>query len=255
MTTSQSSPFIRNLASSSRTTRDRALTQLRTYLTHKKDFSDLDFLKLWKGLFFSMWMSDKPKSQQRLAIDLGSLFQVLYSSEENFLGFARAFWQTMSREWGGIDALRMDKFLFLVRRVVGEGFAFVASKGWKKEGLLERYLAVLEEVPLSVRDVKVPNGLRFHVVDIWVDELEKADAEHKAPVQLVLTPLRVLSKESPTKSVRKRVGEALEDERLGEWEGGLEKKPVEEESTFVEGKASNLVEAESEDEEFTGFED
>ncbi|KFY09955.1 hypothetical protein V491_07875 [Pseudogymnoascus sp. VKM F-3775] len=60
--------------------------------------------------------------------------------------------------------------------------------------------------------------MRYHVIDVWVDELERAGglAEKRKGVELevLLKPLEVLAKESPTKSVRKKCKEALADERL-----------------------------------------
>ena len=51
-----------------------------------------------------MWMSDRPKVQRQLAVDLASLVDVL--PEESVIPFLDAFWKTMAREWNGIDALR-----------------------------------------------------------------------------------------------------------------------------------------------------
>ena len=82
---------------SDRKTRDSALTSLQTYLQRSTPFTELDFLKLWKGLFFCMWMSDKPLTQQRLARDLADLLHVL-RGKENFLRFVDAFWKTVARE-------------------------------------------------------------------------------------------------------------------------------------------------------------
>ena len=191
-----------------------------------------------------MWMSDKPLTQQRLARDLADLLIVL-QGEENFLGFVRAFWQTMAREWAGIDALRMDKFLYLVRCYVGKGFEVVGRGEWEDEESLEGYLGVLKEVPLNVRDAKIPNGLRFHVVDVYVDELEKVDTKRTAPVEKILAPLRRLGEDSLTKAVRMRVQEALEDERLRDWKG----------ARTTDGVQSEDDGNEDEDEEFGGFGD
>lgn len=49
-------------------------------------------------------MSDRPRTQQRLAIDLAGLVDVL--PDENVVPFLEAFWNTMAREWNGIDVLR-----------------------------------------------------------------------------------------------------------------------------------------------------
>ena len=51
-----------------------------------------------------MWMSDRARTQQRLAADLAGLVDVL--PDENALPFLRAFWITIAREWTGIDVLR-----------------------------------------------------------------------------------------------------------------------------------------------------
>lgn len=163
-----------------------------------------------------MWMSDKPLNQQRLARDLADLCNVL-NGKENFLGFVRAFWKTMAREWGGIDALRMDKFLYLVRCYVGKGFECVGKRNWDDEELVDAYLEILEDVPMNVTDARIPNGLRYHVIDVYVDELDKMDTDRTAPLEKLLVPLRKLGQESLTKAVRLRVQEALENERLKDW--------------------------------------
>ena len=229
-----------------RKTRDRALSSLRTYLSRSAAFSALDFLKLWKGLFFCMWMSDKPLNQQRLARDLADLVDVL-KGDDNVWGFVDAFWKTMAREWSGIDALRMDKYLYLVRCYLAKGFEVVAREGWRDEGV-ERLSGVLEATPLDARDAKIPNGLRFHVVDIFVDELDKVDTERSAPVEKMLTPVRKLGKETITKAVRTRVKEALEDERLQDWQGT---RSGGEEDSQSEGDGA----MEEDEDEFGGFDD
>jgi ribosomal RNA-processing protein 1 len=162
-----------------------------------------------------MWHSDRPLPQQALASSLASLPLSIFP--DNRIPFLRAFWQTMAREWTGIDVLRMEKFLLLVRRYVGTTFELCAQSGWESE-VVKAQLAVMDEVPLNVEDMRLPNGLRFHVIDIFVDELERAGAleEGRKGVELevLLEPLRRLAKESPTKAVRIKAKEALADERL-----------------------------------------
>ena len=234
-TVQPSNPFVKQLASSGtfpsevsylnhatdslkldRKIRDRALSSLRTYLHRAAPFSPLDLLKLWKGLFYCMWMSDKPRTQQALARDLAGLLDAIIS-KQNLLGFVNAFWKTIAREWGNIDALRMDKYLYLVRCYVGKGFEVVAKNEWADAELLKEYLAVLGAVPLDARDSTIPNGLRYHVIDIYVDELDKVDTDRSVPLEEILRPLKQLGSDSRTKPVTKRVKEALEDERLADW--------------------------------------
>jgi len=193
-----------------------------------------------------MWMSDKPRNQQQLARDLADLVHVL-PNRENFLVFVDGFWQTMSREWASIDALRMDKFLYLVRCYVQEGFQYVRRTGWDVT-LVEEYMTVLETTPFELRSVRIPNGLRYHVVDLYVDELDKADEDSTAPVERLIAPMRKMAKDSPNKAARKRTTEALDDARLGNWKS---RKEIAEESEEEEGEN----EEEGEDGEFGGFDD
>ncbi|KAI4267303.1 MAG: hypothetical protein LQ337_008420, partial [Flavoplaca oasis] len=48
----QETPFVKQLASSDRKIREDALEKIRSYLLYKRDLSELDLLKLWRGLFF-----------------------------------------------------------------------------------------------------------------------------------------------------------------------------------------------------------
>jgi ribosomal RNA-processing protein 1 len=222
---------------SDRPTRDAALLSLRTYLSNRHHtLTPLDLLKIWKGLFYSLWMCDRPKPQASLCADLASLLPLLPASTQ--IPFLRAFWQTMAREWTNIDVLRMEKFLLLVRRYVGAMFTLMEEAGWE-EGVVGSLLGVLEEVPLEVEDMRLPNGLRYHVIDVYVDELERVGAIKEeggeVPLEGLLQPLRKLGRDSPTKDVRRKCREALKDERLpgnkevvkekemadGEW-GGIE---------------------------------
>jgi ribosomal RNA-processing protein 1 len=190
-------------------------------------------------------MSDKPRNQQQLARDLADLVHVL-PTRENFLVFVDGFWQTMSREWASIDALRMDKFLYLVRCYVQEGFQYVRRAGWDVT-LVEEYMTVLETTPFELRSVRIPNGLRYHVVDLYVDELDKADEDSTSPVERLIAPMKKMAKDSPNKTARKRATEALDDARLGRWKT---RKEIGEESD-----EEDEDEEEGEDGEFGGFDD
>ena len=111
-------------------TRTTAFENLRLYLRAHTHFTALDLLKLWKGLFYCMWMLDRPKAQQRLAVDLAGLVDVL--RDENAMGFLRAFWETMAREWNGIDVLR---YALSVTGLISGGWedAIIWENGWVDE--------------------------------------------------------------------------------------------------------------------------
>ncbi|THW52986.1 hypothetical protein D6D21_00656 [Aureobasidium pullulans] len=247
-------PFIKQLVHNDRQVRDKAVLSLRTFLSRSTPFTHLDFLKLHKALFYTMWSCDKPSPQRRLALDLSALVSLL-STRANFLGFMRAFWETIAREYTAIDSLRMDKFLFLIRSFVNAGFAFVAKDLWKDGRTREDYLDLIREIPLNPREPKVPNGLKYHVVDVYVDELEKVGGEEgtkeaeNTPWEEMMAPMVELGEKGVLKSVRKKVAEALDDERVKVWLGIEDD---DEELSEIEGEE---VDDEEEDEEFGGFDD
>lgn len=165
-----------------------------------------------------MWMSDRPLVQQALANSLASLVSVLPS--ETVIPFLRAFWLTMAREWTMIDVLRMEKFLLVTRRYLAASLEVLKKGKWEEERVSEM-VGLWLEVPLNVEDMKIPNGLRYHVIDIFVDELERVgvlemedEEERDVVLERVLEPLRKLKVGSPTKTVRVKAKEALGDERL-----------------------------------------
>lgn len=222
--------------------RTSALSTLRTFLsapTTVRKLTDLDYLKLWKGLFYSVWMCDRPIPQQNLCTELAGLLSVLPAPSDDegavVIPFLRAFWATLAREWTAIDVLRMEKYLLLVRRVFGASLAWVgdgkkrknvgAWSGARADGMLR----LVAEWPLeSTGDLsKVPVGLRLHVIDIWVDEVEKLElldpdseegsADDKNGRAQFLDRIREIVEvqtKSTCKPVRTRAKESLTDDRL-----------------------------------------
>ncbi|KAK2760724.1 hypothetical protein FQN54_001960 [Arachnomyces sp. PD_36] len=319
-------PFVRELASSDRPTRDKAVESLTLYLSSRRDFSLLELLKVWKGLFFCFYHSDRPLTQQALARNLSYKLVPALPRPNTLQNFLRAFWTTISRDFHSLDRLRLDKYLFLIRCYIGVAFeVFLGSKGASESGgvqkknkegekgdtkrrkgkrkrdedgdegegaevagdneQLDTYLSMMEEGPLSplvfeygsgddpaekfTRMTKGPDGLRYHILDIWLDELEKVCAEEDpssrnaddnnddddgegsetnvpktrlkgdVPMELILRPIRRLQADSPNKIVRRRAAGVLDDDRLVDW------------GVIVREKES---ESEDEDEEWGGIE-
>lgn len=259
------------LTPADRQLRESALSTLRTFLSARaasSALSLLDALKLWKGLFYALWMCDRTIPQQNLCADLAGLLEILPTSsstggggeeeEEEKEGVAtvtlwlRAFWATMAREWTGIDVYRMEKFLLLVRRMVGASFKWMrAAEGWDARRV-DAVLGLLEEWPFSVDDghlaagrltdvlmpKTVPSGLRIHLCDIWVDEAVKVgllsagkeeregDSEMKEAdkdlvdkealriMKRINTMVETLQQRTSTTAVKLRAKESLADDRL-----------------------------------------
>jgi ribosomal RNA-processing protein 1 len=113
----------------------------------------------------------------------------------------------------------MDKYLYLVRQYLHVSFRYLAKAGWKDLEMIDEFMAVLSNTPLNVRDAKIPNGMRYHILDIYLDELEKVDDEDEVPAEKLLAPFMVLQKKSPTKTVRERAKSLLQDDRVRKWLG------------------------------------
>ena len=160
-------------------------------------------------------MTDRPAPQQRLAADLASLADHDEGASSSFraVWFA-AFWDVIGQQWPQIDRHRMDKFLLLVRRVFAahvrhaRGDADVAG--------------VLAEWPFEASgDLRrVPLGVRLHVLDLWVDELESEGilaegegSEGRVLVERVGEMVQALL-HCPVKQVRERAREGYDDARL-----------------------------------------
>ncbi|KAF4968752.1 hypothetical protein FSARC_3881 [Fusarium sarcochroum] len=209
-------PFIRNLASSDRKLRTSSLESLSTFLSSRTTLSDVDAQKLWKGLFYALWMTDRPLPQQRLATDLANLLLTLKPSCA--IPWLRGFWAVLGAQWTGIDVLRLEKFLLLVRRVFASHVRLARERGWK-DGDVEAILAVLADYPFDMEgDMrKSPVGIRLHALDIWVDELEREKALEQPEAEAFvkgLGELVIALKRCPVKPARERAGDSYEDERL-----------------------------------------
>ncbi|XP_007493272.2 ribosomal RNA processing protein 1 homolog A [Monodelphis domestica] len=167
------------LAGNEKTIRDRAVRKLRRYIRAKTGaasggFNHEELLKIWKGLFYCMWMQDKPLLQEELGNTISQLIHVFQNAETQHL-FVQTFWQTMNREWNGIDRLRLDKFYTLMRMLLNQTFEVLKRNGWE-ESQVELLLDMLMREILHP-DSHAPCGVKSHFIDIYLEELTKVGAQ------------------------------------------------------------------------------
>eukprot|EP00123_Amoebidium_parasiticum_P009505 comp19517_c0_seq1/m.22812 comp19517_c0_seq1/g.22812 ORF comp19517_c0_seq1/g.22812 comp19517_c0_seq1/m.22812 type:complete len:686 (-) comp19517_c0_seq1:114-2171(-) len=160
--------FGKKLAHADKATRDKGVKKLKAWLGRQANLSDLDNRKIWKGLFYCMWMSDKPLVQEELAENLSDLVLAL-PSEDASLRFIRAFFDVMGKEWHGIDRLRLDKFYMLVRKFLNKVFALVAKLGWNTSNI-DKLVGILAEGPLQPNS-EYPKGLLWYICEQYVPML------------------------------------------------------------------------------------
>ncbi|XP_023571860.1 ribosomal RNA processing protein 1 homolog A isoform X2 [Octodon degus] len=88
--------------------------------------------------------------------------------------FLQTFWQTMSREWAGIDRLRLDKFYLLMRMVLNESLKAVKMRGWGERDIEQLLQLLMTEI--LHEDSQAPNGVKSHFLEVFLEELTKVGA-------------------------------------------------------------------------------
>ncbi|CAK5264494.1 unnamed protein product [Mycena citricolor] len=210
-------PFAKHLAANDKKTRDKSIKALAAFLSHESQepIPKLEMDKLWKGIFYCFWMSDKPLVQQALASEMADLLLTIPSTPRA-LEFLQGFWSTTVREWSGIDRLRIDKYYMLVRRFINATFRLLIRSDWDKSAC-DTYVNILTSAggPLCSTDNRVPTSLAYHICDVYLEELEKALASSRdtdsdstpapAPLCTVLSPFLHLAARTLTKTTYARV--------------------------------------------------
>mmetsp|Transcript_32823 Transcript_32823/g.93150 ORF Transcript_32823/g.93150 Transcript_32823/m.93150 type:complete len:577 (+) Transcript_32823:92-1822(+) len=179
------SKFARALGSTDYQTREKGLSSLSLWLASRSDIPELDLLKLWKGVFYCFWHSDKAPVQDDLAKRLsGILLQlqppVAYTYFSTFL-------KTIRREWLGIDRLRLDKFMLLIRYFLRQMLVLLQNSNWERE-LVQLYMLEVQGGCLLPADTVTASGVAYHLADIYVDEVDTV-TEDSRPGPKVLVAL------------------------------------------------------------------
>ncbi|KAL8929903.1 MAG: hypothetical protein Q9208_001047 [Pyrenodesmia sp. 3 TL-2023] len=140
-----------------------------------------------------------------------------------------------------------------MRHYVRASFQYLKLMKWDREMIQEWRDAMVGESegrkgdelgPLNPGNMKVPDGVRYHVLDVWVDELVGFVGEDEEMGKeigvLLMEPVARLEREGRGKIVKQRAREVLEDKRVRGW---------------VDGGKDKDVENNSGEEEWGGFDD
>ena len=212
--------LVKKLAHNEKHERDEAVETLNTFLCGKRaeEYEDqedgqllLDFLKLWKGLFYGMWMSDKVQIQRELALALAKLVHCFRESSL-FLAWCESLFLTFQREWYRLDKYRIDKYYTLIRFAFNCMFEYMKRFNWDKT-------IISEFVNLLKRDViqqRKAIGFKFHVTDLYLEELCKVAGEtieNDAFIQLI-NPFLFEFGNSTDKGWQRRIKSSLFDKMI-----------------------------------------
>ncbi|KAI3830354.1 hypothetical protein MKW92_030883 [Papaver armeniacum] len=162
--------IIQHLASCNKSTRDKAIKLLKSWFPSQPEVSDEQMRKIWKGLFYCVWHSDKQQVQLELINNLSSLL-VTFDDLNLSVQYFEVFLITMRREWSGIDYLRLDKFYLLIRKFLHQFFNLLKKNGWDIE-VMERLMGVLEVKTLFSADGYPAHGVNYHISEIFFEEFK-----------------------------------------------------------------------------------
>ncbi|KAF7459354.1 ribosomal RNA processing protein 1 B [Cryptosporidium felis] len=136
----------RTLNSISSISRRKGLDIINGYISkHNSSITRLQILKIWKGLYYSMWLSDKVLIQREIAVNISQM-QKKFEQKELWLLFIEEFYLMMRFRWDGMDYYRMDKFIFLQRTMLAESLEILGKKKFDNdliEGLFDVYYRCL----------------------------------------------------------------------------------------------------------------
>lgn len=159
----------RSLAASEAQTRSEGFAHLSSYLP-SINLNYPDILKLWKSIFYcisyiDLWMADKNHNEVSEQI-----VKLTTSAIKPSWPWRLGFYETMHNEWDGIDSVRIDKFMYLVRLFTRETLhlAVTQPEEWVK------VLQVLIEKS-AVKGI----ALLFHVADVYLEEMPNVDEDMK----------------------------------------------------------------------------
>jgi ribosomal RNA-processing protein 1 len=217
--------FSRALGSVDYQTREKGLQALTLWLSRKSEVDEKDLLKLWKGIFYCFWHSDKAHVQVRILYACSYTYQdtpvqshpinltipilKLQSELAERLAdikahlpqpiataYFEAFIKTMRREWFGIDRIRLDKYLMLIRKFVNHSLRQLQASKWKTSQV-QAFSTFLQNNVMLPEDTLPAAGVSYHIADIIIPELQNIVENNKninnsppsdATLKLLLAP-------------------------------------------------------------------
>jgi ribosomal RNA-processing protein 1 len=158
----------RALVNPDKEVRDQIFSSLTSFLSQVSTFSDIEMLKLWKALYYCMWLADRSVVQVEIATFFSELVDYI-GNTKTIIQFYKMFYRTILREWPMLDQHRLDKFYKLLRFMLRKTFQYLHERNFPPK-LTTKLLNVLQNEVFT----KTPNGVRFHLFDIFLPELYTA---------------------------------------------------------------------------------
>ncbi|CAB3252580.1 unnamed protein product [Arctia plantaginis] len=177
--------FARLLSCNEKKSRDKVLKTLKKWLLNcfekKYDFKEDDFVRMWKGLFYAVWMSDKPLVQEELCENISAVLDLFPPEHlKSALLMYKAGLRVLATEWYGVDQHRMDKFLMLVRRYLRASLRCLLRSNWSIASC--KLYANMISGSDGIFALKTPRYARnatsmlLHIMDCYLEEIAKVSS-------------------------------------------------------------------------------
>eukprot|EP00834_Sanchytrium_tribonematis_P003048 NODE_108_length_18904_cov_0.654826.p6 type:complete len:394 gc:universal NODE_108_length_18904_cov_0.654826:17062-18243(+) len=162
----------RKVTATTRQIRDTALLELFQSMDHSKKYSEEEWMNFFKTIFYHFWLTDKQYVQHHIA-DVVS--EQLLTDKKYSLCFLEYFWKYMSKEWHNLDMYRLDKYYDLFRRFYMNTFKCLHYHDYDLS-VFQNIMQILrkDQCPLSDDSLNTPNGLRYHCIEVILDEFCRA---------------------------------------------------------------------------------
>ncbi|KAF4735471.1 ribosomal RNA-processing protein 1 [Perkinsus olseni] len=146
--------------------------------SHWKSLGEHDARKLWRGLWFVLWMADGRGVQQNTAAQMVQLSRV-FTDEAAYLLWWKAFWFTVNEQWEKLDKHRINKYQLLLRIAVAE----LLNHSMKVQSI-DSLRRLLDEDILDRK--KCTPSVVMHCArvfwDEWAAEIKAVDDDSKSAV-------------------------------------------------------------------------
>ncbi|CAE7462708.1 RRP1B [Symbiodinium natans] len=179
--------FGKFLAHTDKVVRDRGFKRLKRWLLKHPQLERLEYMKVWKGLYFAVWMADKRPVQQELAVNIALLLNDVPREKRTL--WIDTFWETMRDSWEKLDVHRVNKYLLLLRIVLAEIFKDLRMNGWQMQEVKDRAEVLLRPAPHRTNSASSV-GIIMQLTRVLWDELQpQLEQSPKAAPQVILALL------------------------------------------------------------------
>uniref|UniRef100_A0A5S6QQF8 superoxide dismutase n=1 Tax=Trichuris muris TaxID=70415 RepID=A0A5S6QQF8_TRIMR len=166
--------FAQKLANSDPVVRKRAFVLLKKHIKQRcngrKPFNADDISVLWRGLYYAMWLQDKPVNQEDLADQIAGMVASFKSADQKLL-FVEVFFSEIGKQWYHLDKWRMDKFMMLMRRFFRAIVRLLGEHNWN-DSLLSQVMSIFERTVFNPSVHEYPEGIKLHFASLYLDELD-----------------------------------------------------------------------------------